>query len=78
MTQLAPQHVEVADDSAAHAGHLGAMMGGGHYTVTVVSDRFEGKNTLARHRLVYAALEEEMKQAIHALRIEAYTSEEWK
>jgi stress-induced morphogen len=30
--------------------------GNGHYTIAVVSSAFEGKNTLARHRMVLGAI----------------------
>mgnify|MGYP001572241536 CR=1 FL=1 len=76
--KLSATHVQVVDESQAHVGHMGAQMGGGHYFVTVVSEQFSEKNTINRQRLVYQALQEEMKQAVHALRMETYTSEEWK
>jgi stress-induced morphogen/rhodanese-related sulfurtransferase len=59
--------VAVEDESALHAGHTGAASGGGHYRVTVVSPLFEGKSPVERHRMVYAALAQDMQQAIHAL-----------
>ncbi len=67
---LQPQHLEVQDDSALHAGHAGAREGG-HYTVRVVSERFRGLTKVARHRLVYDLLAEQMRRGIHALAIEA-------
>jgi len=72
LAALQPSRLEVRDDSALHAGHEGAKGGGGHYSVTIVSPQFAGKNTLARHRLVYAALAPMMQQQIHALAIRAY------
>ncbi|MBI4125928.1 MAG: BolA family transcriptional regulator [Deltaproteobacteria bacterium] len=76
--QFHPTHLEVHDDSAAHAGHEGARLsGGGHYTVVIVADGFAEKNAVARHRLIYAALQNEMKDAIHALAIQAFTPTEW-
>ncbi len=51
--------------------------GGDHFQVTVVSSGFEGKSLLERHRLVNAALEEEMKGKIHALALKTYTPEQW-
>ena len=65
---LGATEVRVVDDSAAHAGH-GAS--GAHVAVVVVSAAFAGKSTLQRHRLVYAALADEMKGPIHALQITA-------
>ncbi|BBH05525.1 BolA-like family protein [Prunus dulcis] len=51
---------------------------GASFTIEVVSEKFEGKRLLERHRVVNAALEEEMKQ-IHALSIKkALTPEQWK
>lgn len=75
-TALAPTSLEIIDESAQHAGHDGAKSGGGHYAVTIVSDRFAGQALLARHRLVYQALDELMRRDIHALRITALTPDE--
>ena len=68
---LQPQRLEIADDSAQHAGHAGARDGGGHFRVSIVSAQFAGQTTLARHRLVHQALGEMMKREIHALSIVA-------
>ncbi len=73
---LAPQLLEVEDDSHRHAGHAGARDGRGHFNVTVVSEAFAGKAPLARHRTVYAALGEMMQTDIHALSISALTPAE--
>lgn len=78
LAALHPVEIEIGDDSALHAGHAGARSGGGHYNLHIVSDAFEGKNTVARHRLIYAALGEMMKGEIHALAIRAQTAEEAK
>jgi BolA protein len=74
---LAAEHVEVADESDAHAGHPGAAGGGGHYEVIVVSARFVGHDPLARHRLVYEAVGDLATAGVHALTISAFTPEEW-
>jgi len=69
---LAPERLDLVDDSAAHAGHAGAAPGGNtHWRVTVVSAAFAGKSTVARHRLVYQALGDLMQSPIHALQISA-------
>ena len=70
---LAPQSLDVADDSHKHAGHAGARGGQGHFGVDIVSSAFAGKFPLARHRLVYAALGDMMQTDIHALSIRART-----
>lgn len=67
---LAPQHLAIRDDSAAHRGHPGAA-GGGHFEVQVVAAAFAGKRILERHRLVYAAAGDLMQNGIHALSIDA-------
>lgn len=70
---LAPVSLRVEDDSARHAGHVGARDGRGHFNVEVVSDAFAGLAPLARHRLVYAAVGGLMTTDIHALSIQART-----
>ena len=73
---LAPQECQVEDESALHAGHAGAASGGGHYRLRLVSSRFEGQPRIARHRLVYDALQDMMQSDIHALAITALTPAE--
>ena len=75
--RLAPIHLEVIDDGAQHAGHAGAASGGGHFSVFVVSASFEGKNRVARHRLVYDLLQDMMQGAIHALALRTVAPSEW-
>jgi BolA protein len=67
---LAPQALEVIDDSHLHAGHAGAREGR-HFTVRITSARFAGLGRVARHRLVYDAAASLMAQGIHALAIDA-------
>ena len=67
---LQPQSLQVDDDSHLHAGHAGAREGR-HFSVQVVSPRFNGLSRVARHRLVYDALRNFIPQGIHALAIDA-------
>ena len=76
-TTLDAEHVQIVDDSALHAGHLGAQGGGGHYRVLVVSPRFEGLSRVAAQRLVYQALGDLMTTDIHALEMRTLTPEQW-
>jgi BolA protein len=76
LAALAPESLDVLDDSAQHAGHEGARGGGGHYQVILVSPRFSGKTLMARHRMVYDALGNMMQKEIHALAIKAYAPDE--
>lgn len=72
LASLDPEVLEIGDDSAKHAGHEGAKGGGGHYNLTIVSPQFEGKLTVARHRMIYNSLGDLMQAKIHALSIKAY------
>jgi BolA protein len=73
---LAPAALELSDDSALHAGHPGAASGGGHYSVKIVSSRFEGLRLVMRHRLVYDSVHDMMHTEIHALAITALAPSE--
>jgi BolA protein len=76
LSTLQPEHLDIEDDSAAHAGHAGARSGGGHYNLIIVSPRFEGLNRVKRHQMVYEALGDLMKTGIHALAIKAIAPNE--
>lgn len=77
LAPLAPAHLQITDDSAQHAGHEGAKGGGGHYQLTIVSEQFAGKPTVARHRMIYERLADMMQKDIHALSIKAATPDEF-
>ncbi len=68
--------IDIIDESHLHAGHAGAASGGGHFNVTIITDQFEGKSTIERHRMVYIAVDDLMRSEIHALSIKALTPEE--
>jgi len=67
---LAPVELHVQDDSHLHAGHAGAREGR-HFSLRIVSPRFNGLSRVARHRLVYDALRDLIPHGIHALAIDA-------
>ena len=74
---LAPQRLEVRDDSHKHAGHAGWREGGEtHFHVTVVAEAFTGENRVARQRKVYQVLAEELADSVHALQLVTLTPEE--
>jgi BolA protein len=73
---LQPVRLEVEDDSHLHVGHAGAATGGGHFSVKIVSERFEGQRLVMRHRLVYDAVQGMMHTDIHALAITAIAPSE--
>jgi len=65
---LAPTKLVIEDDSARHAGHGGARPGGeSHFNVTVESAAFQGLTPVARQRLVYRLLADELAGPVHAL-----------
>jgi len=73
LAALAPAQLELLDESGRHVGHAGARDGGSHFHLTIVSSRFDDLPRIARHRLVYAALDGLFPGRIHALAIDART-----
>ena len=79
LATLQPVSLDVVDESEQHHGHSGWREGGEtHWRLAIVSPRFSGKPTVARHRMVYQALGELMQHPIHALAITARSPEETK
>ncbi len=75
--RLAPVRLYIVDESHRHAGHAGARPDGEtHFAVTVVSAAFAGQNRVARQRLVYQALAEELATRVHALSLTTLTPDE--
>jgi BolA protein len=76
-TAFKPRRLEVIDCSARHAGHAGARPGGeSHFDVVVVSQSFSGMGRVARQRLVYQVLAEELTAGLHALALTTLTPAE--
>ncbi|XP_075137249.1 bolA-like protein 1 [Leptodactylus fuscus] len=71
---LQPCHLEVHNESYMHAVPAGSES---HFKVVVVSDVFDGKSLIQRHRLVNDVLKEELAGPVHALSIEAKTPQQW-
>ncbi|XP_053448835.1 bolA-like protein 1 [Nycticebus coucang] len=72
---LSPEVLELRNESGGHAVPSGSET---HFRVAVVSSRFEGLSPLQRHRLVHAALSEELAGPVHALAIQARTPAQWR
>ena len=71
-TAFRPVALRIVNDSAHHAGHASSPGSGeSHFSVYVVSEAFSGKSRLERHRMVNAALAEELSGKVHALAITA-------
>ena len=70
--RLTPSKLEVIDESADHAGHVGANDAGfgTHVRVRVASPVFAGKSRVAKHRLVYDAMQNFIDEGLHALAID--------
>jgi BolA protein len=70
--RLQPTELRVVDESAQHAGHMGANDSGvgTHMRVSIASPLFVGISRVQRHRLVYDALQDFIDQGLHALAIE--------
>lgn len=74
---LAPSRLDIIDESHRHAGHAGAdPRGETHFRIEIVAGAFSGKSRVARQRLVYEILADELKDHVHALALTTLTPEE--
>lgn len=75
---LQPSVLEIKNESHLHSGHAGDNGSGeSHFRVTVVAQAFNGKNRVARQRMVYDLLASEMEQLIHALALKTISADEY-
>jgi BolA family transcriptional regulator, general stress-responsive regulator len=66
--RLTPIRLDIRDESYRHAGHEGARPEGEtHFSITIVSAAFIGRNRVDRQRLVFQTLAEELATRVHAL-----------
>ncbi|KAH9957921.1 bola-like protein-domain-containing protein [Russula dissimulans] len=80
-TLLRPSILTITNDSWQHRHHAAMREqdggnGESHLSIQVVSEEFVGKTTMERHRMIYAALAEELKNGLHALSLNAKTHAE--
>ena len=69
---FSPESLDVQDESHLHEGHAGHRAGGEtHFRVYIVSQAFEGKSRIDRHRMINATLASELAGSVHALAIHA-------
>lgn len=74
---LAPQRLDVVDESHRHVGHAGHDgRGESHFAVAIVSDRFVGRTRIERQRMVHAILADELADRVHALSLRTLTPQE--
>lgn len=75
--KLEPAQLEIIDESHLHAGHAGAREGGeSHFRVNIVAEAFNGLNRVARQRMIYEILAEDLAGPIHALTLSTKTPAE--
>lgn len=76
-TGLAPDHIDIVDDSERHRGHSGWREGGEtHFRITIIANAFQGQSRIERHRAINRILAEELDGPVHALSLRALTPEE--
>ena len=74
---LKPTRLEIVDESHLHAGHAGARPEGEtHFRIQIVSEAFEGQSRVARQRLVYGIVADELRTRVHALALSTRTPHE--
>jgi len=74
-TELKPSVMQVINESNNHNVPSGSES---HFKLVLVSDRFNGKPLLARHRLINSILQDQLQRGIHALAMHTYTELEWR
>ncbi|MDH3949133.1 MAG: BolA/IbaG family iron-sulfur metabolism protein [Gammaproteobacteria bacterium] len=71
---LQPNYLEVINESNNHNVPPGSES---HFKVVIVTDAFDGKMLVARHRMINEILADELQHKIHALALHTYTPAEW-
>ncbi|KAG7098794.1 hypothetical protein E1B28_000699 [Marasmius oreades] len=81
LTALEPSEIAIVNDSWQHRHHAAMRAQGGnngetHFSIHIVSDAFQGKTTIQRHRMIYDLLVEELQQGLHSLSLKTKTPAE--
>ena len=74
LEKITPNYLLVQDESHMHNVPVGSES---HFKITAVSTQFAKLNLVARHQMIYALLQPELEQGLHALSLHLYTPEEW-
>ncbi len=74
---MTPEKIKAMIESGIDGAEAMVDGDGRHFNARVVSDKFAGLTMIKQHKLVYAALGDNMESAIHALSIKTYTPEQW-
>lgn len=73
LVSLEPTRLDLVNESHLHAGHASSPgTGESHFRLLIVSPKFAGRSRVERHRLVNDALDDFLRNKIHALAIKAY------
>ena len=71
LDQLAPQHLDVINESALHSGHAGDDGSGeSHWRIVIQAPSLDDMSRIGRHRAIHAALGQDIIGRIHALAID--------
>jgi BolA protein len=71
---LHPERMLLLNESHRHSVPPGSET---HFNLVIVSQAFEGRSLLERHRQVYAVLGESLRSGVHALTMKTLTPAEW-
>jgi BolA protein len=74
---IQPTSLAIIDQSHLHSGHAGDRpYGQSHYHAIVTAAAFQGKNRVARQRMVFAALGSMVGNEVHALSMDLRAPDE--
>lgn len=71
---LAPQHLQIENESDQHAGPAGRET---HFKLLLVSSAFDGLSRIDRQRKINDLLKSEFQSGLHALTQRLLTPDEW-
>ena len=74
---MAPEEIKKMIENGISASFVDVTGDGTHFEAIIVSDDFEGKTLINRHKLVYQTLGDAMEEKIHALSLKTYTTQQW-
>lgn len=75
---MTPEEIKSMIENGISTSYISVTGDGTHFEAIIVSDAFEGKMPVDRHKLIFEALGDAMKEDIHALSLKTYTTQQWK
>ena len=73
---VTPESIKASIEQGLDCERVEVAGDGHHFEALIVSPAFRGLSRIARHRLVYAAMGERMREEVHALSMQTMTPEE--